>query len=220
MEAKHIHFTPKNSTYNTLRPRQNCCHFSDDIFKCIFLNETVWIALKISLKFVPMVRINNIPALVQIWFGANQVTSHNLNQWWLNYWGIYTSLGLNELTCRVHISDPNLVISVPDDILAPNGARPSTGIVTQCQNCILNVHLLISEFYWRVVDQPTFFKMVLIRSFKIRCFKIRCFSKINTLRPKWNGCHFAPNIFKSIFLCEKMLYFDSNFIEICSWGSN
>ena len=39
---------------------------ADDIFKCIFLNENVWIVLKISLKFVPKVRINNIPALVQI----------------------------------------------------------------------------------------------------------------------------------------------------------
>ena len=51
---------------NTLRPRQNCHHFADDIFKCIFLNENVLISLKISLKFVPMVQINNIPALVLI----------------------------------------------------------------------------------------------------------------------------------------------------------
>ena len=39
---------------------------ADNIFKCIFLNENVWISLKISLKFAPEVRINNIPALVQI----------------------------------------------------------------------------------------------------------------------------------------------------------
>ena len=37
-----------------------------DIFKCIFLNENVWIPIKISLKFVPRGLINNIPALVQI----------------------------------------------------------------------------------------------------------------------------------------------------------
>ena len=49
---------------NTLRPTQNDCHFADDIFKCIFLNVLIW--LKISLKFVPKIRINNIPALVQI----------------------------------------------------------------------------------------------------------------------------------------------------------
>ena len=51
---------------NTLRPTQNGRHFADDIFKYIFLNENVWISLKISLKFVPRVQINNIPALVQI----------------------------------------------------------------------------------------------------------------------------------------------------------
>ena len=52
--------------FNTLRPRQNGSHLPDDIFKYIFLNENVWISLKISLKFVPRVPINNIPALVLI----------------------------------------------------------------------------------------------------------------------------------------------------------
>ena len=31
------------------------------------------------------------------WLGADQATSHYLNQWWLVYWRIYASLGLNEL---------------------------------------------------------------------------------------------------------------------------
>ena len=39
-------------------------HFADDIFKCIFLNENVWIPVKISLKYVPKGPINNIPTLV------------------------------------------------------------------------------------------------------------------------------------------------------------
>ena len=30
---------------NTLRPRQNDRLFADDIFKCIFLNENVWISI-------------------------------------------------------------------------------------------------------------------------------------------------------------------------------
>ena len=55
-----------NPLFNTLRPRQNGRHFADNIFKCIFLNEDAQISLKISLKFVPKARINNIPALVQI----------------------------------------------------------------------------------------------------------------------------------------------------------
>ena len=51
---------------NTLRPRLNGRHFVDDVLKCIFLNENVWILLKISLEFVPKGPINNIPSLVQV----------------------------------------------------------------------------------------------------------------------------------------------------------
>ena len=53
-------------SFNTLRLRQNGGHFADYIFKCVFLNEHVWILIKISMKFVPKGPINNIPALVQI----------------------------------------------------------------------------------------------------------------------------------------------------------
>ena len=53
-------------SFNSLRPRENRRHFADDVFKCNFLNENVWILIKISLKFVPKGPINNIPALVQI----------------------------------------------------------------------------------------------------------------------------------------------------------
>ena len=59
-------YTNKRCLLNTLRPRQNGCHFADDISKCIFLNENVWIPVEISLKFIPKGPINNIPALVQI----------------------------------------------------------------------------------------------------------------------------------------------------------
>ena len=55
-----------NRELNTLRPRQNGRHLPDDIFKNIFLNETVRISIKMSLKFVLKGPFNNIPALVQI----------------------------------------------------------------------------------------------------------------------------------------------------------
>ena len=51
---------------NILRPEENGHHFPDDIFKYIFLNENVWILIKISLYFVSNGSINNIQALVQI----------------------------------------------------------------------------------------------------------------------------------------------------------
>ena len=48
---------------NSSLPGQNVRNFADDIFKWVFLNENIWISIKISLKLFP---INNIPALVQI----------------------------------------------------------------------------------------------------------------------------------------------------------
>ena len=53
----------EENPFDTLRPRQNGRYFADDIFKCIFLNENVWILIKIALKFVPKGSINNIAAL-------------------------------------------------------------------------------------------------------------------------------------------------------------
>ena len=47
---------------NTLRPGQNGRHFPYDVFKCVFLNENMWI----SLKCVPNGPVNNTPELVQI----------------------------------------------------------------------------------------------------------------------------------------------------------
>ena len=41
---KYLIFSPKK--INTLRPKQNRCHFAD-IFKCVFLNENIWISIKI-----------------------------------------------------------------------------------------------------------------------------------------------------------------------------
>ena len=51
---------------NTLRPIQNGCHLTENIFIYIFLNENVWILNLISLKFAAKGEMNNIPALVQI----------------------------------------------------------------------------------------------------------------------------------------------------------
>ena len=57
---------PLKQGVNTLRPRKNCRHFPDDIFKWIFLNENVLISINISLKFVPKGPITNIQTLVQV----------------------------------------------------------------------------------------------------------------------------------------------------------
>ena len=54
------------SHFNTLRLRQNGCHFAYNIFKCIVLNENFWIWNKISLKYVRHGPVDKKSALVQI----------------------------------------------------------------------------------------------------------------------------------------------------------
>ena len=46
------------------------------------------------------VQLTIIQHWFRYWLGASQATSHYLNQWWLVYWRIYASLGLNELTMK------------------------------------------------------------------------------------------------------------------------
>ena len=84
------------SNINTLRRRQNGRRFADDIFKRIFLSENVRISIKISLKFVRKGPINNNRAMVHIMAWCRSGDKPYLNQWWLVYWRIYASLGLNE----------------------------------------------------------------------------------------------------------------------------
>ena len=64
--APRLDYLPHWQCIDTLRPRQNGRHFADEMFKCIFVNENVWIPIEISLKFVPKGSINNNPALFQI----------------------------------------------------------------------------------------------------------------------------------------------------------
>ena len=46
--------------------------------------------------------INTTWAQHEHWLSAVQVTSHYLKQWWLVYWRVYASLGLNELNTYLH----------------------------------------------------------------------------------------------------------------------
>ena len=51
---------------NSSPPGQNGCHFADDIYTSILVNETLCIWITISLKFVPKGQHDNNLALVQI----------------------------------------------------------------------------------------------------------------------------------------------------------
>ena len=64
-----------------------------------FLKQNVWISIKIPLNFDPNGPMNNIPALAHImaWRRPDDKPLY-ANQCWLEYWGVYPSFGLNELT--------------------------------------------------------------------------------------------------------------------------
>ena len=80
------------SSRTTLGPRQDGRHFPDNIFKCAFLNENVWISIKNSRKCVPKGAIDNISLLVQKMAWCRPYIYIYI------YIYIYASIGLNELT--------------------------------------------------------------------------------------------------------------------------
>ena len=51
---------------NSSPPGQNGRHFTDDNFRCVFVNEKFYIFNKIALKFVLRGPIDNNPALAEI----------------------------------------------------------------------------------------------------------------------------------------------------------
>ena len=57
---------PTVTVINSSPLGQNGCHFANDNFRCIFVNEKFRILIKIALKFVPQGPIDNISALVSI----------------------------------------------------------------------------------------------------------------------------------------------------------
>ena len=83
--------------FNTLRTRHNS-NFPDDIFKCIFLNENVWISNMILLNFFPMGPIDKNTTLSPVRRQAIIWTNDGLG-----WWRIYASPGLNE-SKRQHIT--------------------------------------------------------------------------------------------------------------------
>ena len=96
--------------FNSFGSRQNGPHFPDNVFKCIFLNENVWIWIEISLKFVPKGPIDNIPKLIQLmawhWPGNNPLSEATMVIWriyviwpqWIKFW----SQSLPVMHKRIH----------------------------------------------------------------------------------------------------------------------
>ena len=100
---------------NILRLRQNGRRFAADMFKCIFLNESYFILIQISLKFVPRGPISNNPTLVQ-----------------MMAWRRSGDKPLSEpmmISLLTHIIQPQWVNTLFVDDLAQQEARPSVGML-------------------------------------------------------------------------------------------
>ena len=72
------------------------------ISQTIFSNALSWMKMyEFQLKFHWSLFLKVQLIILQHWFrywlDSDQATSHYLNQWWLGYWRIYASLGLNGL---------------------------------------------------------------------------------------------------------------------------
>ena len=89
--------------FNSSPPGQNGRLFADDIFECIFVNGSLYILVKISLKFVLKDLIDNNPAL-----GLDNGLASNRRQAiiWTNanpiHWRMYAALGGDELQSHKH----------------------------------------------------------------------------------------------------------------------
>ena len=80
----------------------------DAIFQTTCLNAFSWMKLyKFQWKFhwglFLKVQLTIPQHWLRWWLDADQATSHYLHQWWLVYWRIYASLGLNELAWFIEL---------------------------------------------------------------------------------------------------------------------
>ena len=74
-----------------------------DIFQTTFSNAFYWMkiyefGLSFHWKLFLGVQLTKFQHWFRKWLAAIQETSHCLNRWWLIYWRIFASLGLNELS--------------------------------------------------------------------------------------------------------------------------
>ena len=132
----------------------NCRHSPDDI-----LNRNARISLKISLKFVPKVRINNIPALVQImaWRrpGAKPLAEPMMVS-------LLTRIGVNRpqsiiSTCREkHFSiftQKFLIKRCHIDLLGPQKLYWQALLSSSCSREVLHRYTIIP--YYQYASHPT-----------------------------------------------------------------
>ena len=79
------------------------------ILQMTFSNAFSWmkwyqLRLRFCWSLLPRFQLTIFQHWFRWWLGANQVTSHYLNQWWFVYKRIYVSLDLNDLTFNMMLN--------------------------------------------------------------------------------------------------------------------
>ena len=111
-------------------------------FSCAFSGMKIyklWLIFNWSL--FPGVQLTIFQHWFRQWLGTVQATSHYLNQWWLNYWSIYGSLGFNELTTGNFWKHYFVLVS----IASPDALCYSTRLSTS-QKLTLNILCKLTIF--------------------------------------------------------------------------
>ena len=166
------------------------------------------------------------------WLGAIQVTNHYLNQWWLVYWWIYESLGLNELKQSTHIV---LHILTQYSYTLPSssggGEKNSYWVVNSLRMTHPAHFLYCSQSSEELViygpgngtqcchsDQGNVTITPAAGDKETISHIISCHQSQGFTHWGWNknGQHLSENVFKLIFLLLRLFYFDSCFTQICS----
>ena len=110
---------------NSLSPRQNCHHFADDIFKCIFVSKNIWIHLRFHWSLFIRFELPVFQHWFRLWLDADKATSHYLNNWW------FTLLTHTCVTwpqwVKIHVSD----VIIPDSKFNNQLFKPLT-LLTHC----------------------------------------------------------------------------------------
>ena len=85
------------SSFSTYWVRDKMAATSQKIFSNAFpWMKTYGFRLRFHWIMFPRVHSTIFQHWFRSWLGADEATSHHLNQWWFVYWRIYVSLGLKE----------------------------------------------------------------------------------------------------------------------------
>ena len=133
------------SIINSLAPGKFESNFRYLISQITSVIDGWGISCELALRWMSLNLTDDESTLVQVMAWCRQATSHYLRQCWprsLSLYGVTRPQWVKSQS--VYIQDPNSVITVPADVLAPNGARTSAGTVLTIKLDTLSLKFSVS----------------------------------------------------------------------------